>query len=351
MKSSTDHSLRQDLNPLLQDSVKKISDLKNSSVTIIGGGFVGLWMSEALTALNDIYDFKIKIHLQTLTGKNIKSWAPHLLKRSDFNFIQQDGRRSKFSDSTQYIVHAAAPVTPHLQQSQPILAANSIAEGATSCFEAARLLPELKNILYLSSGTVYGTQPFEHERLSENDFQKNDPSVLSNVYSESKRFSEALCVSFRNEARLPVVIARPFALLGPYQLSTTPWALHSFIADALQGRPIRILGDGESVRSYLYGADAAVWLLNLLAAGKNGGVFNIGSPSSLKLIQAAQLVATKFENKVDVQLLAQGAHLKKTRFVPDTNKIQSEFGLLKLTSIEDAISKTVDWMRQNKGVL
>ncbi len=350
MKPLFEDALRQDLNPLLQSNLNNLSDLKNSHVTIVGGGFVGLWVSEALITLNDVYNFNIKIHLQTLTGKNIKSWAQHLLHRSDFVFSQQDCRRSKLPEQSNYILHAATPVTPHLQQSQPILAATGIAEGTVSCFESARLLPELKNILYLSSGTVYGSQPFDVLKISENNFQSNDPSILSNVYSESKRFAEALCVSYRNEARLPIVIARPFALLGPYQQSTTPWALHSFIADALSARPIRILGDGESVRSYLYGADAAVWFLNLLSKGKSGSSYNIGNPQGLKLIEAAQIVSRFFDNKIEINLLAQGAHLKKTRFVPDTSKFQNEFEIHQMTSINESIFKTISWMKKNKAL-
>lgn len=349
MNSSVENSVRKDLSPLLQDSINNFSALKFSTVTIIGGGFVGLWISEALAALNDVFDYKIKINIQTLTGRNYKSWAPHILKRHEVQLSQQDVRRSKFSEQTNFVIHAASPVIQHLQQSQPVLTATAMAEGTSSCFEAARLLPELKNILFLSSGAVYGPQPFDVEKLSEDDFQKNDPSILSNVYCESKRFAEALCVSYRNEARLPIVIARPFALLGPYQQSTTPWALHSFIADALKMRPIRILGDGASVRSYLYGADASVWLLSLLAAGKSGSAYNIGSPDSLQLIEAAQIVKSYFRGEVDISLLAQGAHLKKTRFVPDTSKIQSEFSLKLKTSVHDSIFKTIDWMKSYKG--
>lgn len=44
-------------------------------------------------------------------------------------------------------------------------------------------------------------------------------------------------------------------------------ALSSFINDVQNDRDIVIQGDGIAVRSYMYAADMAVWLLALLVGG------------------------------------------------------------------------------------
>ncbi len=67
--------------------------------------------------------------------------------------------------------------------------------------------------------------------------------------------------------KLPVVTARPFAFIGPYQGLDKPWAVNNFLRDALLGVPIRILGDADTVRSYMYPSDMAFWLLAILAEG------------------------------------------------------------------------------------
>ena len=81
--------------------------------------------------------------------------------------------------------------------------------------------------------------------------------------------------------RLPIVTVRPFAFLGPYQLLDRPWAANNFIRDSLLGGPIRIQGDGQSVRSYMYPADMALWLLTIFPRGSVGSVYNVGSPNGI----------------------------------------------------------------------
>lgn len=349
MNNPSDSPLRGDLLPLLETCHQSLSDLKNAHVYIVGGGgFIGLWLTEAIAAMNDEFGYGAKITIQTLHDSFLSAYAPHLKARADVKIVCSDCRNTIVPEATQFIFYCATPTNPHLQQTEPTETSSVIVDGLRSMFDSARLLPDLRNILYVSSGMVYGTQPFEMERRAEDSFQSFDPSVLSNSFSESLRFAEAICAGYRNEARLPVVIARGFAFVGPYQLPTIAWALHNFIADAMQDRPIRILGDGESVRSYLYASDAAVWFLRLLVEGKSGNVYNVGSSDGIRLAEAAELVSRGFDKKSSVTLLAQPSHLRKTRFVPDVSKIQKEFGVTVSEDAESGISKTIDWMRNTK---
>ena len=350
MENVANSPLRGDILPLLEKSHQGLAPLKNAHVYIVGGGgFMGLWLTEAITALNDEFGFASRITIQTLNDSFLSLHAPHLKSRRDVTVVCSDCRNTILPKATQFIFYCATPTNPHIQQTEPTETSSVVVDGLRSMFESARLLPDLRNILYVSSGMVYGAQPFEVERQAEDSFQPFDPSVLSNSCSESLRFAEAICSGYRNEARLPVVIARGFAFLGPYQLPTIAWALHNFIADAMQDRPIRILGDGESVRSYLYASDAAVWFLRLLVEGKSGSVYNVGSPDGIRLADAAELVSRRFNKKPSVNLLAQPAHLRKTRFVPDISKIHKEFGMAVSVNVERAIAETIDWMLSAKN--
>ena len=352
MNNVANSPLRRDLIPLLETRHQNLSDLKKAHVYIVGGGgFMGLWLTEAITALNDEFGFGSRITIQTLSDAFLSTYAPHLKARQDVSVVCCDCRNTVVPESTQYIFYCATPTNPLLQQSEPTETASIIVDGVRAMFDSAALLPDLRNILFVSSGAVYGSQPFEMERRAEDSFQSFDPSVLSNSFSESLRFAEAICTGYRNEARLPVVIARAFAFLGPYQLPSIAWALHNFIADAIEGRSIRILGDGESVRSYLYGSDAAVWFLRLLVNGKSGDVYNVGSPEPIRLVDVAEIVARRFDKAPSVTMLAQPAHLRKTRFVPNVSRIQHEFGVPLSVNVEDAIVKTIDWMLTTRKCL
>jgi nucleoside-diphosphate-sugar epimerase len=350
MRDGDKSPLLRELVPLLELNHTTLEGLKNSTVMIVGGGgFMGMWVAEAITALNEMFGFQTKVKIQTLSSDFLSKYASHLTSRTDVSVTLADCRRTVVPDDVQYIVYTATPTNPYLHQTEPTETSSVIVDGVRAVLESAEVLPDLRNILYVSSGSVYGSQPFDTEKLSEDSFQPIDSSVLSNCFAEALRFAESLCVGYRNEARLPIVMARGFAFLGPYQLPTIAWALHNFIADAMNGRPIRILGDGESVRSYLHGADASVWLLRLLAQGQSGGVYNVGSPHGIRLVDAADSVARYFNRKSEVTLLSQAAHLRKTRFVPDTSKIQREFGLSVSVDVERAIVQTIEWALNNKG--
>lgn len=349
MSNGVNSPLRADLLPLLETCHQSLSALKKGRVHIVGGGgFIGMWLTEAITALNDEFGFGAKITIQTLSDSFVTTHAPHLTARPDVRVICSDCRTAVVPEETQFVFYSAIPTSPHLQQTEPVETASVIVDGVRAMFDSAALLPDLRNVLFLSSGMVYGSQPFEVECLTESSFSPFDPSVLSNTFAESLRFAESVCTSYRNEARLPVVIARGFAFLGPYQLPSIAWALHNFIADAMQERPIRILGDGESVRSYLYASDAAVWLLRLLVEGKSGNVYNVGSPEAVRLVQAAEVVSRHFNSRSAVTVLAQPQHLRKTRFVPDVSKIQKELGVSPSVKVDEAIRKTIDWMTTAK---
>ena len=83
---------------------------------------------------------------------------------------------------------------------------------------------------------------------------------------ESKRYAEVLAQCAISETKLPVVTLRPFAFVGPYQSLDLPWAVTDFIRDSLAGGPIRIMGDGSTVRSLMYAADFAFGVLAAQAA-------------------------------------------------------------------------------------
>lgn len=339
-------SLRDDLLSLLTACQQSLAPLRNTHVYIAGGGgFMGLWLAEAITALNDEFSFGSRITIQTLSDSFLSSYAPHIKARLDVAIVRADCRNVIVPEDAQYILYCATPTNSHIHQTEPTEVSSVIADGVRVMFDSAARLPDIRNILYVSSGNVYGSQPSGLVGLSEDSFQPCDPSVLSNAFMESVRFAESLCTSYRNEARLPVVIARGFAFVGPYQLPSITWALHNFIADALQNRAIRILGDGESVRSYLYASDAAVWFLRLLVEAQSGSVYNVGSPEVIRLLDVAKIVSSCFESRPSISVLEEPRHLRRTRFVPDVSRIQRELGVAVSVGVEEAISKTIQWMR------
>ena len=81
----------------------------------------------------------------------------------------------------------------------------------------------------------------------------------------------------------------PFSQLR-FPENNKPWAINSFLQEALNGQPIRIIGNGTSQRSYLYASDMAAWILVILSAGKRGDIYNLGSSEGVSLIDVANKI-------------------------------------------------------------
>lgn len=338
--------IRKDVEEAAKDSAQLLAPLKGGKILITGGtGFVGTWLVETLAFLNDRQKFGVHIQLLAKHASRFKDSAPHLAKRKDVSLIDKNVKDIiEIDDDVTYIIHAAANPDNRVHSSDPLRVMGVVSKGTESALAAASRISGLKKFLNISSGLVYGSQPLGLEALPESLSGGPDCASIMSVYAESKRFAETLCAVHRNQFKMPVVTARPFAFIGPYQLLDKPWAVNNFINDALRGGPINILGDEKTVRSYMYPSDMAFWLLRILAAGGSGQVYNVGSPCGVTLKELADKIASNFTPQPEVVLASGGRKPQSlSRFVPDVKAAESALGLKITVGIDEAIKKTLLW--------
>ena len=227
--------------------------------------------------------------------------------------------------------------------SNPLDTASVIVDGTMSVMRTAERLSRLQKLLYLSSGLVCGAQPESVTGIQEGTQGAPNPDA-SFIYPNAKRFAETLCSAARAQSRIPVLVARPFSFIGPYQSLDTPWAQTTFLADALRGHKIRVKGDGQVVRSYLYGSDAAYWFLRILTAGQSGDVVNVGSSIGVTLQDLAKEVSKNFSPSPDILLNTSPRTVDRSlHLFPDTTHAQNDYGLSVFTTLEDAVKLTAQW--------
>lgn len=340
--------VREDCQASLKIAQQTLAPLRNSSVFIIGGtGFVGTWLAEAIACLNDEHAFNIQVTLAAREVDQFGTVAAHLATRSDIRLVRADVRYlSEFPAETNWVINAAGSPDNRVHTSDPLRTANTIVAGTGAALEAATRLPELRGFLQLSSGLVNGASPAP---VREEDFFGQDCLRFNSLYTESKRMCEALCTAFVNQHRMRVVVARPFAFMGPYQLLDRPWAINNFLRDAIHGGPIRILGDADTVRSYMYPSDMAASALAILVLGRSGQAYNLGSSEQTTLGNAARLVASKFNPNLTVvrPTIATKAGALST-FMPHIEKVDGLIGFNALFKLDDAITRTVEWQMLDK---
>lgn len=340
--------VREDCRKALDGRTDALRPLRGETVLIAGGtGFVGTWLAETLACLNDDFGFGCRISLLARGTERFAAARPHLAARPDVRLIRTDVRHvSELPRETNWLVQAAATPDNRFHASSPVETMSAIVEGTASVIRALDPLSDFRRMLYLSSGYVYGSQPWDLPAVPESFPGAPALGSASSAYSEAKRCAETLCASARSQKRVPIAIARLFAFLGPYQALDTPWAANNFLNDALSGRPIRIQGDGETVRSYMYGSDMAFWLLRLLTAEEPGRAWNVGSPEAVTLRDLAGLIASRVNPVPEIRLhAATHGNAPRTRFVPDIAAAQKGLGLEARFSLADAIERTVQWNR------
>jgi nucleoside-diphosphate-sugar epimerase len=328
------------------DNSARLAALRGEQVLITGGtGFMGTWLVELLSYLNDQHGFGVKMHVLATQTEAFAQRAPHLAQRSDVTLLRQDVRHvADWPEAVGWIIHAAGTPDNRQHASNPLRVMQTITQGTTAALEAATRLPELKKFLHISSCLIYGPQPWELAAMPETFAAGLDCASVNAAYPEAKRFAETLCATYRNQQRLPIVVARPFAFIGPYQLLDRPWAVNNFIRDSLQGGAIRILGDGETVRSYMYASDMAWWLLCMLVEGTTGKSFNLGSPHEITLAHLAEKVAANFAARPKILLsVSSDRSLRRSKLVPDVHLAQSTLNLPVTVDLDTAIQRTLLW--------
>ncbi|MBT3226861.1 MAG: NAD-dependent epimerase/dehydratase family protein [Deltaproteobacteria bacterium] len=348
MKSEHRDMIYKDCEQVTANSVHLLSALRGQCILITGGtGFVGTWLAEMITFLNDNHDFNTQLILLSGRANNFSAKAPHLADRNDITLIESDIRNVvDIPNEVEWIIHAAGNPDNRLHASDPLRTIQVIVKGTDTILEVATRLPDLKKFLNISSGLVYGSQPWELETIPESFMGSLNCDSIRSAYAEAKRMGETLCAVYRNQHRLPVVNARPFAFIGPYQLLDRPWAINNFIRDSLLGGPIRILGDGETVRSYMYPSDMAWWLLRILVQGTVGASYNVGSPHGVTLQKLAKKIAGHSPVKSEILSgLSSDRSLGRSKFIPDVRLAKNALDLCINVDLDSAIKRTIVWNR------
>lgn len=339
--------VRDDCRRVLGNDLSSLSSLEGGTLLVTGGtGFMGTWLAEMVAFLNDHHEFRIRLKLLATRASQFATKAPHLAGRSDISLIDQNTANIvELPGDVNWIIHAAGDPDGRNHATNPLGTIRGIVDGTDALLQAASRLPNIRKILHVSSGLIYGPQPADLPQLPENHVGSVDCTVPGQAYAEAKRLAETICAAYRTQLRLPIVTVRPFAFIGPYQPLELPWAATNFIRDSLLGGPIRIQGDGQSVRSYMYPADMAWWLLTALARGASGAVYNVGSSHGVSLMELANKIVSLLPDPVKIVTRTSGPNVAITRLVPNTSAAESTLGLSLKTDLETAVRCTLHWYR------
>ncbi len=340
--SNKTSDIKDDLEHIIKYAGDVLEEFRDKKIFITGGtGFFGIWILETLAWANAKLNLNIEAVVLTRNIANFKKKALHIVNNKSFSFIEEDVKKFKYpKQKFNYVIHAAADTVIKYANINSILAFNDIVEGTRHVLDFA-VSCKANNILYVSSGAVYGKQPYNLSHIPEDYMGAPDLTSLNSVYAEGKRTAEMLCTLYSNKYNLPIKIARCFAFVGPYLPLDKHFAIGNFILDLIENKHIIIKGDGTPVRSYLYISDLVIWLLTILIKGKNCYPYNVGSEEEVSIEKLAKIIAKFAKIPLDIEIKTRKSNLNIIdRYVPSTKRAQDELKLKQVVDLESGIYKT-----------
>jgi UDP-glucuronate 4-epimerase len=197
----------------------------------------------------------------------------------------------------------------------------------------------VKRFLFASSSSVYETArsvPF-------NESETLEPP--KNIYAFTKWINESVASSFRSQSSMTITGLRFFSVYGPH--GRPDMAIHRLIHSAVSGGEFNLNGNGNIERDFTYIDDVTLRIQALIKANNlSEPVFNIGGGSSISMKSLIALIEEKSHKKIAINLRPENpADLKAT--LADNRKMNAFFGKSNWTSIEEGVTKTIEWHQLN----
>lgn len=348
--ASYENPLVHDLDHVLTHTHELWELARGKRIFVTGGtGFFGRWLLESFAWANSVLKLNAKVVVLSRDPSAFARRAPHLANDQSLEFVRGDVREltASFVNTLgfDYVIHAATEASAKLNATDPLLMIDTIVEGTRAALDFS-VATGARRFLLTSSGAIYGQQPSELTHIPESYNGGPDCTSADSAYAEAKRSAELLCGCYAKQYRLEPLIARCFAFVGPFLPLDVHFAIGNFIRDALGGGPIRVAGDGTPSRSYLYAADLTVWLWTILFKGVPMRPYNVGSGAARSIRMLAEAIRITVDPNLTIEIAQPpkpGA--KATRYVPDVTRAEQELGLRQRVSLEEAISRTAEFVR------
>lgn len=202
--------------------------------------------------------------------------------------------------------------------------------------------------LHVSTDEVYGSLGESDKFTETTAYQPNSP------YAASKAASDHFVRAFHHTFGLPVVTTNCSNNYGPYQFPEKLIPL--MIANALEGRPLPVYGDGGNVRDWLFVEDHCRALRRVLESGRLGEVYNIGGNCEKTNLEVVHTICSVVDSlKPDLPhapceslitfVADRPGHDR--RYAIDASKIQRELGWRPSVDFATGIRHTVEWYLRN----
>ena len=312
-----------------------------------GAGFIGFHLSKSLLEkgasvigfdnMNDYYDVKLKEdRLSVLeTYEKYTFVKGDLADNADVFRVFQEYR-------PQIVINLGAQAGVRYSIDNPRAYMESNMMGFFHILEGCRYFP-VEHLVYASSSSVYGG----NEKVPFSTDDKVDEPV--SLYAATKKSNELMAHAYSKLYHIPVTGLRFFTVYGPY--GRPDMAYFKFTNKILAGEPIQIFNNGDMYRDFTYIDDIVEGVENILCnppavngKGARYKIYNIGNNKPVKLMDYIETLERCLgKTAVKEYLPMQPGDVYQT--YADVSELMQDYDFKPDTSIEEGLSKFVDWYR------
>ena len=345
MSNNSDDVFVEDIRLIADDLSDFYDELEGKTVLVAGGkGFLGTYFVNVLNHVNETLSTPMKIVIMDnlITAKDKKNNLG-----SNVTLLKQDISESfDFQDKLHYIIHAASIASPPTYRKFPIETVDVNYQGTRNLLEIARK-NKIKSMLFLSSSEIYGDT--EVIPTPESELGKVSCIGPRACYDESKRLAETISILYYQQYKIPVKIARPFNLYGPYLNLDDGRIIPDFMRDAIEKSEIVIHSDGSPTRSFCYVSDAIRAFFRLLFSNHDGIICNVGNDEEISVNGVAEMIQKIIEKPISIKTIKSNDPNYTTdnpqRRCPDLSFIKKSVNYTPRINFEEGLKRVYNWYK------
>ncbi|MDF3047366.1 MAG: rfbB 1 [Candidatus Midichloriaceae bacterium] len=277
-----------------------------------------------------------------------------------FGSIADDRILQKAGKDYDYVFHLA---TYHGNQSS---IADPIADHQNNTLTTLKLcehfqgVSRLQKMVYSSAGCTVAKKTYDDVSATSEDAEVS--LYHDSPYQISKIIGEFYGNYYWMKYKLPFAKARFQNVYGPREIlgagswrgtPATVWrnVTPTFIWKALCNKELPVENGGQASRDFIFVDDIVAGLIAIALRGETGGVYNLASGVETTIQELAEVINRLTGNKASIAYQPARPWDRSGKRFGSTDKAKDEIGFEAKVSLEEGLSKTIEWTKQNRDLI